>query len=423
MATVAGVTDRPETAPYVPAAMTATTHRSAIATVLRWLPVVLVFCLTLELACRVEDWVIYRMPIFSRFTDIEELVVVDADGMHGRPTAQFERWKMNGLGLRGPETSVAPRPGTRRVITVGASETFGLHESSGMEYPRQLEDSIGVRIARGECPAEASTRFEVLNAGFAGMGLPTIDQDIRNRLRRLRPDFIFVYPSPAQYLDERPPAAARPDSSGRPSLPPLRHAFRPRAVARVRQQLKLLLPERLQTFIRSREMGRAFGAHPPDWRFSRVPPDRMAQFEQDLRRLVGTIRIAGAEPILATHANSFMRRPDRDVGALIAWEKFYPRATGETLIAFDSLARFVTLRVAADSGVTVVDAAQRLATSSATVFSDFVHFTDLGSSHMADIASAGVIQAERRSGRCGNGSTSANDRGRDSITHSSRGTR
>jgi hypothetical protein len=399
MTTIAGGAPGATTRPLDPSIVTPIATRSRLRIALGWLWVAIVFAVALELTCRIEDWVMYRMPMMSRYTSLEDLVIRDAKGMHGRPNAKFEKWTMNSLGMRGPETTVAPAAGTVRVVAVGASETFGLRESPGREYPRQLSDSIAGRIARGACGGEPE-RFEVINAGFAGMSLPTIDQDVRMRVRDLQPGVIFVYPAPAQYLEEEPPVAAVPDSSARLTEPPFSRALRPRVLGRIREQLKALLPEWLKTGIRVTESRKAVAGHPDNWRFTTVPQDRVARFEDDLRHLVGTIRSVGAEPVLATHANEFLGRRAWDHNAVVAWEKFYPRATGQTLIAFDSVARLAILRVAADSGVVAVDAARRLAAAPPSAFADFVHFTDMGASYMADIASDGVLSAARRIGHC-----------------------
>ena len=255
-------------------------------------------------------------------------------------------------------------------------------------------------MAHGECDADSATRFEVLNAAFAGMGLPTIDQDVSRRLRRLHPDFIFIYPSPAQYLEDALPSAAPPDPLASTAAPPASRALRPRAAARIREQMKLLIPAWAQTKMRALQTRNEIAAHPSGWRFTAVPEVRLVRFESDLRHLIGTVRSIGAEPIVATHANRFMGMAKPDPMGLTDWEKFYPRATGQTIVAFDSLAAASTLRVAADSNVVAVDAAQRLEMAGAPAFADFVHFTDLGASHMADIASRGVIAAVARAGRC-----------------------
>ncbi|HEV8215545.1 MAG TPA: hypothetical protein VGP95_06915 [Gemmatimonadaceae bacterium] len=359
-----------------------------------WLLIVLSFVCVVEIACRVEDWVMYRMPVVSRYRSLDDLVVRDATGMHGRPNAQFEKWTMNDLGMRGPAASIKPVPGSLRVIAVGASETFGLYESPQKEYPRQLEDSLNVRLSRSGCAESAIEHFEVLNAAFAGMGLPTIEQDVRKRLAPLDPKIIVIYPSPPNYLDELAPVAARPDSSTRASQPAsLWRALYPRAVARLREQLKQVLPEIVKTRLRARQTRAMVAAHPPDWRFATVPAERLTQYDADLRKLIGTVRAVGATPVLVTHANKFWGRPTADGPMLVAWEKFYPRATGETIIALDSAARDATLRAGSDSGVVTVDAARTLRSAPLGAFADFVHFTDFGASLMAGAVSDGVLAA------------------------------
>ena len=193
------------------------------------------------------------------------------------------------------------------------------------------------------------------------MTLPTIDQDVRNRLKRFRPAIIVVYPTPAQYLDEADPSTATPDSSGRDDRPPFGASLRPRLVDRMREQTKNLLPDYVKTLIRQMQTRGRINEHPVDWRFTDVPVERLAQYDNDLRHLVGTIRRQGATPILATHGNMFMGgRKNPDPYALVAWEMFYPRADGSTIIAFDSVARLATLRVGKDSAVVTVDAARTL---------------------------------------------------------------
>jgi len=368
--------------------------------VLGWIGIVLLMALMLELTCRIEDWVMYRMPLLSRFSSLDQLVVRDAAGMHGRPNAQYEKWVMNAFGMRGSAVEITPAPGTHRIITVGASETFGLYESAGREYPRQLEDSLNAMLARGQCKAPPGTRFEVLNGAFAGMGLPTVEQDIRNRLARLRPAFIVIYPSPASSLDDVAPHAAAPDSRYRATEPPLSRALYPRVLARMREQVKQVIPDFLKSRLRVLQARSAAAGHPPGWRFETVPADRLAQYESDLRAVVGTVHAIGARPVLATHGNKFMGRTSIDRNMFMSWEKFYPRATSTTLVDMDSVAREVTRRVGADSGVVVVDAAKALAAAPATAFADFVHFTDLGAGLVAGSLTAGILSNARGAEIC-----------------------
>lgn len=356
-----------------------------------------VFGICAEVASRVEDRIRFGTPFLSRYRSQADLVVRDRDGAHGRPHARFQKWRLNNLGLRGPDVTVQKAPGTIRVITLGASETFGLSETAGREYPRQLEDSLNARSALA-CGDDA-LRFEVLNAALPGMTLPTGAQNVRTRLAQLGADFMVVYPTPVQYLDELLPQAARPDSSDRDASIPFSRALQPRFAGRMRTQLKELLPEFVKTQLRQREIASYRRAGGSAWRFSGLPTDRMAAYDADLRSLVGTIRQAGASPVIVSHANALMQPGPDAVHLMTAWEKFYPRATGPLIAAFDSSARYVTLGVARDSAAAAVDLAGALTAGTLDgVFSDFSHFTDQGAARTAAtivpavLASAGTCR-------------------------------
>jgi hypothetical protein len=375
-------------------------QRSAVPRLVSWLGLLALFLAVAEGTCRIEDWLRFRTPVLSPITSQADLMVRDRDGIHGRPSARFQKWGMNALGTRGPEAMPHKPPGTVRIVTVGASEAFGLYESPGKEFPRQLEDSLTRRLAGRQC-AGGPMRVEVLNAALPGMSLPTIEQDVRNRVRRFEADAILLYPTPAQYLVDDPPEPARPDSSGGASGLSARRALRPRIVDRARNQVKEFLPEAVKTWMRRRETAAYVRDRPPGWRFTSVPSERLAQYDHDLRALIGTIRAMGATPLVATHANAFMRSGTAEPHLLAAWEKFYPRATGPVIVAFDSVARQVTLRAASDSSAPVVDLASSLSTSAGAVFSDFSHFTDHGAALVAAALASTLASVDVAHSACG----------------------
>lgn len=366
-----------------PAPRTPPTGRGALAARVAVLTVV--FGFALEIACRIEDRVRFGTPLLSRFTSQADLMVRDTLGAHGRPASRFQKWVMNDLGMRGPPAAAHPAPGTLRVAVAGASETFGLYESPDREYPRQLEDSLRVALTRaGGCPSGTAPprRVEVLNAALPGMSLPTVTQDLRLRVARLRPHVVVLYSTPPQYLDDQPPAAARPDSSARAGELRWQRALRPRALVRLRTQAKQMLPAAVQSWLRSRDVERARQDRPAGWRFTGVPAERLAQYDADLRAAVGAARAAGARPVIATHANRFVGAPRVDRDQLLAWERFYPRATGDVILAFDSAASERAREIARDSAVAVADL-ERTVRGGAELFADFSHFTDAGAARVA----------------------------------------
>ena len=323
----------------------------------------------------------YRTPFFSPFRDQGELVISDRDGTHGRPGARYMKWAINNLGMRGPDAPARKAHGAIRVITVGASETFGLYESHDQEFPRQLADSLGAASAGNRCLNSAGRRFEVLNAALPGMSLPTIEQDVRMRLSHLDADVIVAYPTPVQYLSSTPPAPAAVDSTTQPPPIAWTRGLYPRSIDRIRGQLKEILPAVVQTAIRRWQTRQSTRERPAGWKFDAPPPDRLAMYDRDLRRLIGTIRAVGAVPVLATHANAFEAGARHDSTLMVMWERFYPRATGNTIVEFDSIGRLITLRAARDSGLRVVDLPESMRDKA--LFKDYAHFTDAGSAHVA----------------------------------------
>ena len=366
-----------------------------------------IFALVFELTCRVEDLVRYGTPLLSPYTSQSDLIVRDASGARGRPNGRFQKWVLNDLGTRGPAIPRHKTPGTLRVVTAGASETFGLYESNDREYPRQLEDSLRAALPGLACPD--SLRYEqvqVVNPALPGMSLPTVALDLEHRIAALAPDFVAYYPTPPQYLGDEPPGVA-------PPLPAptaehdTRRALHPRSAARLRNQLKTLLPGFVQTVLRRREIEKVVSAHPPGWRYTSVPAERLNLFERDLRRLVGTVRAIRATPVLVTSTHAFLGDDQASPDMLYAWERFTPRATGAVILAFDSSARSIMRDIARDSVIALADAGGTVRGQAA--FADFSHFTDAGAAAMAGLLARTIVAEVEKTGCApGGGGVTAN---------------
>lgn len=359
-----------------------------------------------EVATRIDQWVRFGMPPWSPIAAEEELLTRDSLGEHGKPYAQFEKWTLNNVGMRGPDIAVDKPTDVLRVVTAGASETFGLYESLGQEYPRQLEDSLQSALRRDGC---GSVHVQVLNAAIFGMTLPTIGQDLRMRVAPLHPDVVVLYPTPVQYLADSVPRPALPRQSPAADPPSWVAALRPRSLAPLREQLKEALPGWLKTWLRERDIHTTVAERPEEWRFTTVPADRLAHYDQDLRRVIGTIHGIGAAAVIMTHADLFMTRGDAGAAhqrsaQLTAWERFYPRATGAVLTAFDSAAVAITLRAAQDSSAAVFDLASAVRTmpsvNAGVMFADYAHFTDSGAALVAGRLTRAVLQSSGHQWSC-----------------------
>lgn len=335
---------------------------------------------TMEITTRVDDWAQFGVPLSSPETSLADLFTVDSLGAHAKPGTQFKQFKINGLGFRGREVSPSEMKGTAVVVS-GASESFGLYETAGRDWPSQLADSLA---------ATCGAQIPVLNAAFAGMSLPTVIQDVRLRIAPLRPRVGVYYPTPMQYLEGDALPRAMAPHSGAPRPPQQRLRFVPRlrdALKRSTPEVALDLARRILT-ARTRSSA---GISASD----RAEPERLAAFESDLRRLVGAYRQAGIEPMLAVHQNRF-RESDSETSRrlLTAWERFYPRYTARAILSFDSLGGDATRRVAQDSAVHLLDPGPALARwDSDRVFADFTHFSDQGAAVVAGEA-ARILKPE-----------------------------
>ena len=336
----------------------------------------LVGALSLELTVRIDDWAQFAVPLTAAEVSLDELSVRDSLGAHARAGTQFRQFRINALGFRGPDVSAESMADAKIVVTSGASETFGLYERAGGEWPQQLQK----RLAE-----QCRIPIVVHNAAFAGMSLPTVRQDIAKRILPLRPHAIVYYPTPMQYLGEELPGPATPSFD--PIASPSR--WRSRAIPRFRDAIKRAVPMPILDALRVLDT-RRYRAQAQVQASATAPVDRLDAFERDLRGLVGDMKRAGVLPVIAVHQNRFKELSSPESQRFLrAWERFYPRLTGAAIVEFDKLAGERTKRVAADSSVIVVDAGGALRAASMPVFADFSHFNDAGAAIVgSDVAMA-----------------------------------
>jgi hypothetical protein len=90
----------------------------------------------------------------------------------GRPWKQC--YRINSLGIRDREYPPYPPPGTRRIVCVGDSSTFGEGVEAEQAFPKRLEALLWADTVRN-----SGNRVEVINAGVAGY-------DIEKKLAHFR---------------------------------------------------------------------------------------------------------------------------------------------------------------------------------------------------------------------------------------------
>jgi hypothetical protein len=314
-----------------------------------------------EAAARIEDWWTHDAPLLGRY-DATLLSAFDEFGVHGRPHAKYLKWQLNSLGYRGPEL----RAGSDRLLVIGASETFGLYESFGHEYPRLLEQELRSRPGSG--------RIEVVNAGFVGQGLPAITRRIERIANTVRPRWALLYPSVANYIS--PPPPFRP---GIPPPPPPSN-WQIRCLNRIETLSRRTLPSALQTVMRQAVI----------WKDSRgltvmerVPEARVELLDRDMTDMIRRLRQFDIQPVVVTHATRFgpgLTTEDREM--LIAWRKFFPELREKGFLDMENRMNQRLRELAKREDLPLIDAAVEMP-SGPKMFADFVHFTDAGAQQMA----------------------------------------
>jgi hypothetical protein len=375
-------------------------RRAWIETGLRGLSLAIVFLAGLEGAVRLHDTVRWHAPLIGPYSHAQ-LLLVDSLGVRNRPGSRFEKWSVNNEGFRGPEISRAPGPNVIRVGVLGASETFGLFESEGSEYPARLGTLLD-SIVPG--------RYEVVNLAIPGMGIPAMASYYTDFVARIEPDVVLIYPSPSFYLSEEPPRSV--DLSAQP---PIRAEARQgagatlalglqsfRFVPKGRSAVKRAVPLRWQRAVKEWKVKGVRSTHAADWVWHAVPEERMALFQDHLDKLVQTISGDGVHVILVTHTNRFRKNhqslTSEDRYHLAAIVALFPRATPDVVTDVDSAANEAIRAVARKHGIRVIEAEDRIPPSG-EYFGDYAHFTDAGAAAMAGILANGVVAHCGDSGR------------------------
>jgi hypothetical protein len=150
------------------------------------------FLITIEICARIEDAVRYNAPFFSNYTFENMLYTYDKYGKTGTPKGRFQKWRLNTYGFRGDEIELNKPPHVIRIACVGASETFGYHETSGGEWPAQLSEILNTY---------KNGYYSVINTALPGRRLRTNIIHVRERVLRFKPDIIILFPPGLHYMD------------------------------------------------------------------------------------------------------------------------------------------------------------------------------------------------------------------------------
>lgn len=339
-----------------------------------WGLVGLMVLVSAEITARLDDSMQEGIPFLAN-PEQSDLQIVDEYGIHGRPYAKFQNWKLNNFGFRGPDTQLDPPVHCRRIMILGASETFGYFEKPGMEFPAQLQR----RLANTGC-------FEVINAAVVGMELASMRRYWESWASRFRPEIVIIYPSPHFYLNEsvtrravgQPGPLPAPKDSDGSGL-----KFSSRFVLRLHNVFHW--PYFIQKYRDKRNIDRQVVGKDPSWYFQSIPEDRLRMFALELEMLVASVQKTGATPVLMAHAfRAAQPLRAEDYRDLEAFRVFMPRAVPRVIVQFEAAANDEIRRIAAKHRLILIDPSPAVG-GCRECFGDLVHFTDRGATIVTDV--------------------------------------
>jgi len=156
------------------------------------------------------------------------------------------------------------------------------------------------------------------------------------------------------------------------------------------------LPARLQVELKWYQIERQRRKFPKEWVWEHdAPEERVTIFREHLAELINMSKKYRTRMILSTHANRF-----RDVMAerygkhMVGWIRFYPRASGESLLDMEQKANQVIRELGEKHNITVVDVEMSVG-KDPTRYADFSHFTDSGAAMAAEAMKDSILSIYR----------------------------
>jgi hypothetical protein len=339
------------------------------------------FAVTFELCARVDDFVRFGAPPLGAYS--AEALRATRDGVPCNvPMARYDKWQNNSLGFRGPELPVKRQPGKSRVVCLGASESYGMYETPGREWPSQLQGLLG------------ASSYEVVNASVVGLDLKKYVRYFDDHVAHLKPDLVVLVINPLFYvssLERRDKGAAHAPRPARASAADEKAATL-RSVAKLKQAVKqgvaTSFPSILKRYqvwatekqVKEIEAQRLKGAKSK----GKVPDEYLERFHDDLTATVTALRNGGAEVVLTTYPSLMSRN---NIGAyreiFLDNRRFCIELSLQGML--DAFERFNTViaSVATEQKTMLVDA-ERLIPRDTENFADNVHYKDSGARHFAE---------------------------------------
>lgn len=348
---------------------------------------------TMEVCARLDDWLRYDAPLLQKYSS-ERLRGRDAGGKYSYnlPRASFEKWRHNSLGFRSPEVDLEKRQGITRIVCVGSSESYGLYESAGKEWPAQLQALV------------PPSRYQVVNASVVGLSLTSFRSYLQKHVFPLHPDIVVLVVNPIFYvtgqsraeLNKNTPVQAAATAPRAPSVKEgvvAQLRILPKLKQVVKQAVSTAWPEAFKryqlesTLKQVQELERSLSGRKP---MEAVPPAYLKSFEEELTRTVEFIRSHQARVILTSYPalispDNLSLYPEIFLDNRRFCIELSQAGLLDTFTSFNA----ATERISRELGVTFVDTHLALPKST-EFFGDNVHYTDKGARVFAEQVLRGI---------------------------------
>ena len=342
----------------------------------RYLLYLLVFLLTLEICVRAEETWRWGAPFWGPYS-FDTLMLDGGSGGRNRPYARFEKWAINGQGFQGPELRIPKPEGVTRIGVAGASEIFGLYESPGCDITSKL------RILLDK---SSPGKFEVVNLATPGMSMPRIVELYEGWIWKFDFDALIYYPSPAMYLDAKAPEFQKVVTNNSASgIEQNTYVWNLRLPRKTWEMVRERLPAWLQIKLKWYQIERKRRNMPEEkvWR-KNAPDERLILFHEHLKALMNILQKNGTRVIIATHAHRFRNDSTNENDPyMVGWIRFYPRATGASLLDMEHRSNQVIRELPVNYPVIVSEVEKKVG-KNPDHYADFVHFTDSGAALAAE---------------------------------------
>lgn len=357
---------------------------------------VIAFILTVELCARIDDALKYDAPLWKEYNS-ECLKSSDNEGIsHNIPNAGFQKWQNNRDGFRGPEITPTKVAGTIRVVCLGASESYGLYESAGKEWPAQLRTLLPVN------------KYEVINVSVVGLGMGSYETYLNKYVLKFNPDIVIILVNPlfyaSSYEKKQAPSVStnknevKTSTKKSPSLtskflancrclPKIKQVLKQALQSNFPQVLKRYQVQTLQKEIRTAELKHLGGNKPKDT----VSTASVESFSSDLSRFVSFLESRNIQILLSTYPaligrDNLASYPD----IFLDNRRFF---IGFSLLGMvDILEKYnaAIKAVAVEHGALLADS-QAVIPKSDRYFGDNVHYTDSGARVVAETIAERIL--------------------------------